>query len=77
MKEPQREKASFEVESEKENANSGSVKLGIATMKNLTRLLRSSAKENRKEGKCCKNIHFCGASWLDDSSSTFCISCDA
>ena len=31
----------------------------------------------KKKDNVVKNIHFRGASWLDDSSSTFCISCDA
>ena len=60
MKEPQKEKASFEVESEKENANSGSVKLGIATMKNLTRLAAKARRKKieKKKENVVKNIHF-------------------
>ena len=45
MEESQKEKASFEVQHEKENVDKASVKLGLATMKNLTKL---AAKARRK-----------------------------
>jgi len=59
--------------------NGGEAKIGIATMKSLTRLA-AKARRNKVEKKkenVVKNIHFRGASWLDDSSSKFCIGCDA
>ena len=48
-------------------------------MKNLTRLAAKARRKKieKKKENVVKNIHFRGASWLDDSSSTFCISCDA
>ena len=45
MEEYQKEKASFKVQHEKENVDKASVKLGLATMKNLTKL---AAKARRK-----------------------------
>ena len=79
MEESQKEKASFEVQHEKENVDKASVKLGLATMKNLTKLAAKARRKRveKKKDNVVKNIHFRGASWLDDSSSTFCIGCDA
>eukprot|EP00942_MAST-04A_sp_MAST-4A-sp1_P004366 g4366.t1 len=68
--------------SKNDNANgseNNDSKIGIATMKSLTRLA-AKARRNRVERKkenVVKNIHFRGASWLDDSASTFCVGCDA
>ena len=58
---------------ERKAYNGGEAKIGIATMKSLTRLA-AKARRNKIEKKkenVVKNIHFRGASWLDDNFGAY------